>query len=229
MHKPRRLLVKSSHSLRPLRAFWSAALAMVALAVASCSSGPARVEQPSIDPASAGEAAIERYDTSGDGLIAGEELAQAPALGAALPRLDTDGDGAVAAEEVAARVSAWKEMRTGLGSVRCHVTLDGQPLAGAEVVFEPAPFLGEEIKTAYGTTNPYGDAAPTIPPADRPDPTLPGGVHLGLYKVRISKQANGRETLPARYNSETILGQEVSYDDPAMMNNNIVFALESQP
>jgi hypothetical protein len=130
---------------------------------------------------------------------------------------------------VAERVKAWQAMRTGLTSVRCHVTLDGQPLAGADVVFEPESFLGEEIKTARGKTNQYGDAAPTVPPEERPEPDLPGGVHFGLYRVRISKTANGRELLPTRYNTETILGQEVSYDDPAMQNNNMAFALKSRP
>jgi hypothetical protein len=120
-------------------------------------------------------------------------------------------------------------MRTGLASVRCHVTLDGQPLVGAEVVFEPEEFLGEEIKTAAGKTNQFGDAAPTIPPEERPDPTLPGGAHFGLYRVRISKVTNGRELIPARYNKESILGQEVSYDDPGMINNNMGFALKSRP
>jgi hypothetical protein len=118
-------------------------------------------------------------------------------------------------------------MRTALASVRCQVTLDGRPLTDAQVVFEPEPFLGEEIKRATGKTNQLGDAAPTIADEDKPDPNLPGGVHFGLYKVRISKQADGRETIPSRYNTETILGQEVAYDDPAIRNNNMVFALKS--
>jgi hypothetical protein len=60
------------------------------------------------------------------------------------------------------------------------------------------------------------------------DPTLPSGVHFGLYKVRISKLSNGQETLPARYNTETELGQEVSYDDPSMANNSMGFMLKSK-
>jgi hypothetical protein len=172
---------------------------------------------------------MELYDADGDGKIAGDELEKAPALRAALPRLDTNNDGAVSEDEIVARVNAWKEMRTGMASVRCHVTLDGQPLTGATVVFEPEAFLGEEVKTATGTTNPFGDAAPTIAPEDRPEPTLPGGAHFGLYKVRISKVVNGKETIPSRYNTETTLGQEVSYDDPGMKNNNMAFNLKSAP
>jgi hypothetical protein len=212
----------------PHRSNAAAFAALTLIVVASCQYGPKAVEQPGINPSAAGSQAMEMYDTNGDGKIAADELDKAPSLKAALPRLDTDSDGGVSADEVAARVNAWKEMRTGLASVRCHVTLDGRPLAGAHVVFEPEAFLGDEIKTAYGDTNQFGDAAPTVPSEDRPDPTLPGGVHFGLYQVRITKPANGRESLPARYNTETTLGQEVSYDDPGMVNNNMGFALKSK-
>jgi hypothetical protein len=160
-------------------------------------------------------------------VIAGNELDAVPALKSGLPRFDTDGDKGISADEIAARVNAWKGMRTGLASVRCHITLDGQPLIGAEVTFEPELFLGEEVKTATGNTNQFGDVAPTVAKEDRPDPTLPGGIHFGLYKVRISKQANGRELIPARYNKDTILGQEVAYDDPGILNNNLAYHLKS--
>jgi hypothetical protein len=206
------------------------ALVVVSLLLAattSCQRGPAVVKQPSISPSSAGKLAMEQYDTNHDGKVAGDELEKAPSLKAALPRLDTDGDGAVSADEVAARVNAWKEMKTGMTSVPCHVTLDGVPLAGAKVTLEPEAFLGDEIKTAFATTDQSGTVAPNIPKDQRPDPKLPGGAHFGLYKVRISKIVNGKETIPARYNTETILGQEVSYDDPGMKSNNILYALKT--
>ena len=40
-----------------------------------------------------------RYDTNGDGKVAGEELDKAPGLKAALPRMDSNGDNAVSADE----------------------------------------------------------------------------------------------------------------------------------
>jgi hypothetical protein len=119
-------------------------------------------------------------------------------------------------------------MEVGMTLLRCRVTLDGEPLSNAKVVFEPEQFLGDEIKAAVGETNGYGDAGPVIPPEQRTDPRLPGGAHIGLYKVRISKIVNGKEMIPARYNSETILGQEVSYDDPEIKNRNMSFALKSK-
>jgi hypothetical protein len=198
-------------------------------AASGCSRGPAPVRQPSIDPAAAGREAIALYDSDGNGRIAGPELDASPPLQAALARLDTDGDGGISAAEIAERVKAWKAMRTGLASVRCHVTLDGRPLAGAQLVLEPEPFLGDNIKAAAGETNPFGDVAPTVAPEDLPDPSLPGGVHFGLYRVRISKPVDGREILPSRYNTETTIGQEISYDDPGMAANNVQFKLESRP
>jgi hypothetical protein len=203
-------------------------IAMLSAPLASCRYGPSPVKQPAIDATGAGKLAMEMYDKNGDGKVAGDELENAPGLKAALPRLDTNGDGGVSAEEVTARVNAWKEMRTGMTYVQCRVTLNGQPLSGAEVTFEPEPFLGDEIKPAVGTTTMQGDATPVIRPEDRPDPKLPGGVHLGLYKVRISKLENGKQVIPARYNSETIIGQEVSYDDPAIQNRNMIFALKTK-
>jgi hypothetical protein len=202
-------------------------VSLLAISSASCQRGPARVVQPQIDPSGAGSAAMELYDKNGDGVVSGAELDAAPALKAALPRLDTNQDGGVSAGEVAERVRAWKAMRTALVSVRCQVTLDGRPQPDVQVLFEPEPFLGDNVKKATGATNQFGDAAPTIADEDKPDPKLPGGVHFGLYKVRISKQAGGRETIPARYNTATTLGQEVSYDDPAIKNNNLAFALKS--
>jgi hypothetical protein len=160
--------------------------------------------------------------------VAGDELEKTPSLKAALQNLDKNGDKGVSADEVAERVNAWKDMESGMTSVRCRVTLDGQPLGDAKVTFEPESFLGDEIKAAYGTTNASGDVAPSIPPEDRPSPDLPGGVHFGLYKVKVSKIVDGKETVPPRYNEQTILGQEVSYDDPAIKSMLVKIALESR-
>ncbi len=198
----------------------------VAIIFVGCNFGPSAVRQPAIDASRAGKEALALYDSNHDGVISGDELEHAPAIKAALPRLDTNGDGGVSADEVAARVKAWKAMESGMTSVRMHFTLDGQPLVGAKVTLEPEPFLGTEIKVATGTTTQFGDVSPTIAKEDRPAPNLPGGANFGLYKVRVSKAVNGKETIPARYNIETTLGQEVSYDDPGMKSNNITFALK---
>jgi len=203
------------------------AAVMIGVAVVGCGRGPGRVRQPSIDPAAAGARALEAYDTDRDGAIKGPELDASPALKSALERLDADRDGGVSAAEIAARVNAWKAMKTALTSVRCLVTQDGRPLPGATVTFEPEAFLGEHVKVATAQTNQFGDAAPTVADADKPDPSLPGGVHFGFYTVRISKPGGGRDAVPARYNAASTLGLEVAYDEPAIRDNTLAFRLTS--
>lgn len=202
---------------------------MAVIFFSSCSHRPAPIGRPNVDASAAGRRAMELYDKNNDGKVSGDELDQAPALKAAMKTLDTDGDMAVSAAEVTARVNAWKAIPAALTTFKIHVTMDGQPLGGAKVVFEPDPCLGDDIKPASGTTNLYGDASPTIPPEQRPSPDFPGGAQFGLYLIRITKDVNGKETIPAIYNAQTTLGQEVAYDDPAFRNRNISFALKSTP
>ena len=52
------------------------------------------------------------------------------------------------------------------------------------------------------------------------------GIYLGFYRVRISKQVDGKETVPARYNTESELGYEATDDIPEV-NNVIQFHLEN--
>jgi hypothetical protein len=198
------------------------------LTIAGCRQGPAAIRPPDIDAYQAGELAMKEYDTDGNGAVDGDELERAPSLKAALATLDQDSDGRVTADEVAARVGAWQEFRKGLTSIMCRVLIDGRPLAGAQVTFEPESFLGDEMRTAVGETNRFGMVSPIIPKEERPTPDTPPGLPFGLYKVRISKVVGGSEQIPARYNVETVLAQQVSFDDQAMLNNRVRFELSSK-
>ncbi len=201
--------------------------AATCVTISACNFGPSAIKPPSISPDGAASKAMELYDKDGDGKISGAELDNAPALKAAMATLDMNGDKAVTAAEITARVKSWQANPAALTGVRALVTLDGQPLGGAEVTFEPDPCLGGDIKAAKATTGIYGDVTPVIPPDQRPSANYPGGVQLGLYIVRITKSVNGKETIPARYNTQTTLGQEVAYDDPAFKNRSIQFNLKS--
>ena len=88
--------------------------------------------------------------------------------------------------------------------------LDGAPLEGATVTFEPEPFLGPNVATASGQTGKNGATIMMIA-ADNGNPQgqRKAGVHYGLYKVRISKPVGGKESLPARYNVNSELGVEI--------------------
>jgi hypothetical protein len=198
------------------------------IAIVGCSGGPSVVAPPSFDVSTASEEAMALYDKSGDGFIDEAELVAAPGLKAALKNLDRDGDGKVSKQEVADRVAAWIKQETGLTMISCEVTLDGRPIQGAIVTFEPDGFLQGVIQEAVGDTNLVGLASPKIPKEKRPSPDSPPGMQIGIYKVKISKLTDGKEIIPAIYNSETILGQEVSSDDPAILNKQVRFTLKSK-
>lgn len=203
----------------------SVAIAGGAMTLTSCSSTPSRVQQPGINAEAAGAMAMEMYDTNADGKVAGDELEKAPGLKALLGTADTNKDGALTAEEVTARIYQWKEQKTGVTIFSFLVTLNGKPLEGAAVTFEPEPFLGNEVKIAIGDTAFGGNGGASIPKDQRPSPTSPPGMHLGLYKVKVSKKANGQETVPAKYNEQTVLAQEVAGDVPAVLSGKVVYAL----
>lgn len=193
-----------------------------------CSSGPSRIMPPSIDADDAAAKAMELYDSDGDGFIAGEELESTPALKASMETLDTDGDGKVSEDEIEARILVWQGTRAGLTTIRCLVTMDGHPLEGATVTFEPAEFLKDSIQTAVAETRYTGLVSPRIPKENRPTPDTPPGIQLGFYNVKISKEVNGKETIPARFNEETILGQQVAMDDPEIVEQRVVFKVKSK-
>lgn len=194
------------------------ALAAAVLTTQGCSRSASRVRPPSIDAVAAGAAAMDQYDTNGDGKVDAAELDNAPGLKAALANLDANNDIAVSADEVTERIGAWQESRIGQTSVMTTVTFRGRPLAGATVVFEPEAFLGTDVRPAVGTTNEDGVAPMKTEGADAP------GVAPGLYLVRITKDG---ANLPAKYNVETVLGVEVARDSDYALNdqNGPLFAL----
>jgi hypothetical protein len=182
-------------------------LAFLSLLPASwgCPSGPARIKPPAISASKAGAMAVEMYDSDKDGKISGAELEKCPALKSAIARIDHAGEGITAAK-IAARIEAWQNSRAALMAISCVVLHNGRPLAGAEVKFVPEKFLGENIKVAAGKTDENGHTWPTIPingPEDRP------GLAPGFYRIEVTKPGMN---IPSKYNTETILGEEVAPD-----------------
>jgi hypothetical protein len=91
----------------------------------------------------------------------------------------------------------------------CKLTLDGRPLEGATETFVPEKFMGPAVKPASGVSDARGTASLRTAGAEVP------GVACGLFRIEVSKQnAAGQETLPARYNTRTVLGLEVAPDAP---------------
>jgi hypothetical protein len=92
------------------------------------------------------------------------------------------------------------------------ITLDGRPLPEATVTLEPEEFLGPGFTACQGVTDQSGRAS-----IKGPDPKYPG-IYLGLYRVKVTKSVGGRETIPARYNTQTELGLEATDDIPGVGN-----------
>jgi hypothetical protein len=172
------------------------------------SRGPKRVYPPAIDAKKAGTKAIELFDKNKDGKLSGDELDKCPGLKAAMAQVDPDGKGEVTADMITARIVAWQNTKLGRMSLRCSVMHNGEPLPGANVKFVPEPFLGLDQKkyTATGKTDDNGNAMlslPSLGPAELP------GVPPGFYRVEVTKE---KMKIPAKYNKETTLGQEVALD-----------------
>jgi hypothetical protein len=179
-----------------------------------------RVTPPRIAPESAGQQALAAYDSNHDGALDAKELEQCPALRDALKAADRDGDGRLSADEIAARITTYQASRIGLLACACQVTLDGRPLADATVSLVPEKFLGPDVKPASGVSDARGMVVLQTQGAEVP------GVACALYRVEVSKKnAAGQETIPARYNTQTVLGLEVAPDTP--QRGLIVFALTS--
>jgi EF hand len=185
-----------------------------------CSIGGARVHAPSLSPGSAAAKAMEEYDTNNDGRLDAQELDRCPALKNSLARFDKDNDGFLTAKEIADRLASYQKNGVGLIALTCKVFLDRRPLAGAHVTFVPESFLGSAFKPAKGVTNDTGKAVMKVEGANTP------GVPCGLYRIEVSKQnPSGRETLPAKYNAQTTLGEEVA---PDLRSSGITLRLRSR-
>jgi hypothetical protein len=174
---------------------------------------------PAINASAAGTEAIAMFDTNKDGKIDGAELDKCPGLKAALKQVDPAGQG-VTADLITARIKAWQNSNLARMSPRCQVMHNGQPLVGADVKFVPEKFLGQNMQVASGKTDKTGMvpilSVPTKGPGDPP------GVAPGFYRVEIT--APGMN-IPAKYNTETTLGQEVARDAKKIQET-ITFNLE---
>ena len=191
--------------------------------LAGCTGRPGRVDPPDY-PSDAGAAAVDAYDANGDDAIGGAELDRVPALRASLKQVDTDGDGLLTAREIDARIQSWLDTRTAEMTVRCEVLLDGSPLANAQIVFEPEPFLGPNVKPASAVTGANGAATVSMAAEHLADPRY-SGVACGWYKIRVTSKDR---KIPARYNTETTLGCEVAMNAHWVGQDRVLINLRSK-
>jgi hypothetical protein len=196
-----------------MRKCWLGFLGIL-LVTAGCSQGPARIAAPNVDPESAADSAIELYDTDHDGSLKKAELAACPAVLAYLSLYDQNSDGLVSRDEFAARLNELYGKRVGLSHVDCQITFQGRPLQDAIVVFEPEPYLGDEIPAANAITGANGSAPMAVAAEYLPENLRARNRQLmkvGTYKVRIT---HPKIALPAKYNTNTTLGYETQLGNP---------------
>jgi len=188
------------------------ALCVTLLGIVGCSVGPSKFSAPYVDPAAAGAEAINLYDVNKDGALDESELKKCPGLLGKLKSYDKDGNGKLEQQEIVDGVGVLFKSGVGGTQLQALVSYKGRPLAGAEVVLEPEPYLGSSIQTAKGTTNGSGATQLGIPPEFLPSHLQQmKAVHYGTFKVRITHPTT---SLPAKYNTETELGYETEVGNP---------------
>jgi hypothetical protein len=187
------------------------------LLISGCSGGPDAVDAPHVDSADAAANAIELYDANKDETLSAEELTKCPAMQRKLAAYDADGNGSVEQAEIEKHLAELFKHGTGATPLSCRLRFKGRPLGGAEVVFEPEPFLGSEVQAARGTTSGSGAADMGIPPEFLPSHLQKvKAVHYGVFKVRVTHPTI---KLPANLNTETVLGYETEIGNPSVVFN----------
>jgi hypothetical protein len=170
-------------------------------ASAGCHGSPPPPSRPALVPAEVARRAIEMYDANHDGKIDAEELKKSPALAALAANLGPQAAEGLSGEDLARRAEAWLTSPSALVYQTLVLDLDSRPLAGATVAVEPEECMGPGYQAVTATTDAMGQCCPSGADARY------GGLHPGLYRIRVSK-VDGRETIPARYNTQTELGLE---------------------
>lgn len=187
-------------------------LALLALSPTGCHRGPRsmRVDPPDFDADASTEQAMQLYDDDGNGLLSAEEQKSCPGIASNIKLYDLDQDGMVSVKELQARIEKWVDERTGLMSFNLGVKWNGRPMPNAQLDLQPVDFLETMLPSGNGVTDPRGLASISLAVEDLPDTHKSRRMMPpGLYKVRIT---HPDVELPARYNTETELGCEVSVE-----------------
>jgi hypothetical protein len=178
--------------------------------LAGCSDVPPAPPRFQIDPEKAAQEAMRLYDKNQDGTLDAKELTASPPLAELLKNVkarEPNHADSLTAADIQRRLEEWNKSPVTLVSGVSIVQLDGKPLPDATVTFEPEPFLGSSYRVHHGKSDVTGACQ-----LDADVPEFPQNIYVGLYRVRISKLVNGKESIPPQYNNETILGREIASD-----------------
>ncbi|HEX3315291.1 MAG TPA: EF-hand domain-containing protein [Gemmataceae bacterium] len=180
-----------------LCAFWIL-IAGAASGLVGCGSSPS---MPTYRPESMAQEAFRLFDTNNDGKLDAGELKQCPALADALTILDANNDKCIDETELVTALASFVRQNA-LNNIEITVKRGGKALAGATVRLIPEEFMMNAIQPATGVTNSQGVARPTIEGQKLP------GMSWGFYRAEITSD---RETIPAKYNTQTMLGKMIGF------------------
>jgi hypothetical protein len=177
----------------------------LAVVLAGCTGGPPDVPAPTYSPQEGARLALEDYDTDKDGKLDAAELERCASLREGLAQMDKDRDHCLSGDEIAERLIEFESSNIRLLSIPCRVVREGEPLARATVKLVPERFMGPGLKPATGVSDNFGQVNLQV------EGMPVSGAACGFYRVDVSlMDAAGVETLPARYNTQTTLGLQVS-------------------
>lgn len=140
------------------------------------------------------------YDTNRDGSLDASELNSCPSLKTLLKSMNKGANGKISREELQQRIQDMHVATIRTPAVSCAVTMNGLPLPDAEITLTMESFHGSAAETVNGKTDANG----------RAELTGNGGILNGFYRVSISRPVDGVESIPARFNSASTVGVEVS-------------------
>jgi hypothetical protein len=193
---------------------WWVFLGGLLLLTAGCSSGGG-AGTVQFSPRDATDQALAEYDANKDGALDAKELEACPGMLSALKRADKNGDGRLTADEITDRLTLFQQQGM-QADVSVAATLDGRPLVGATVTLVPEKFMGPSVKPATAVTDNEGTGFFKTEGSEYVQ------VALGYYRVQVSKNVQGKEVIPAKYNTQTVLGQEISPDVEGRGSTNTV-------
>lgn len=162
------------------------------------------VRPPSFDASAMAAQTLAEKDSNHDGAIVADELKDWPGMRSVFKAVDKNSDGKLDAVELEQHFSGYGKGSIGLQSLTVFVTSGGKPVSGTEVEFTPEPLFADYIKAGKAKTG--SDGSGVVVPMEGKIPMMAPG----MYRVTISKRNGDKETLPAKFNTESQLGFEIS-------------------
>jgi hypothetical protein len=192
--------------------------ALTGLALACLVVGCSKPNHPEVltfDAAEVTSRAMAQLDSNQDGQLDKDELKQqSPGLYKSRKLVDANRDGSLGKDELQRRLQTYIDEQLAIVPQPISIRSGGRPLAGATVELVPEEFMAEIVEPATGETDGEGIAYPSIELDEEITKWGSGGFRSGVYRVKVSKKnAAGEETIPKKYNVETILGIEVKMEE----------------